>query len=352
MCRLFHLLSVVIALATIVSPHSLHKFGENTRSISHCKTQLRGPGQQDHGSKRRAETVTHLRRDLINTQQGHRNVRNRDLSDILHHNHEFTREAVRENGDDVLLFADHTSYTLQGEMIEGPYYVNGELVRSNISQGQEGVPLFLDIQLIDTSTCHPIADAFVDIWQANATGVYSGVVGLDNGNFEDKSNVNTNFLRGIQQTNSNGVVQFQTIFPGHYEGRTTHIHLLVHNIASTIVRSNNTIESSDTEQEPRAVHASHVGQLFFDASLIGQVEARYPYSANSQHLILNSEDAVLIKEADSSDPLVQYVFLGKTVQEGIFAWITLGIDPEMDIRLKSSASWYDGFGKQWRKLWY
>lgn len=218
MCRSFHLLSVVIALATIVSPHSLHKFGENTRSISHCKTQLRGPGQQDHGSKRRAETVTHLRRDLINTQQDHRNVRNRDLSDILHHNHEFTREAVRENGDDVLLFADHTSYTLQGEMIEGPYYVNGELVRSNISQGQEGVPLFLDIQLIDTSTCYPIADAFVDIWQANATGVYSGVVGLDNGNFEDKSNVNTNFLRGIQQTNSNGVVQFQTIFPGHYEG--------------------------------------------------------------------------------------------------------------------------------------
>lgn len=221
MCRSFHLLSLVIALATLVSPHSLQKFGENTRSISHCRTQLRGSGQQDHGSKRRAETVTYLRRDLINTQQGHRNVRIRDLSDILHHNHEFTREAVRENEDDVLLFADHTSYTLQGEMIEGPYYVNGELIRSNISQGQEGVPLFLDIQLIDTSTCHPIADAFVDIWQANATGVYSGVIGLDNGNFEDKSNLNTNFLRGVQQTNSNGVVQFQTIFPGHYEG--THV---------------------------------------------------------------------------------------------------------------------------------
>lgn len=142
------------------------------------------------------------------------------MSEILGVNHEFTTEEIRQHEESVLLFADHSSYVLQSEMIEGPYYVNGEMVRDDITEGQEGVPLYLNIQLIDTSTCRPIQDAYVDVWQANATGVYAGVIGMDNGDFEDKSNLNTTFLRGVQPSNSNGVVQFKTIFPGHYDGES------------------------------------------------------------------------------------------------------------------------------------
>lgn len=96
----------------------------------------------------------------------------------------------------------------------------------------------------------------------------------------------------------------------------------------------------------------HVGQLFFDTSLVTQVETLHPYNTNKQPLILMEEDAVLIHEATNSDPLVQYVLLGDSVSDGVFAWITLGLDPDVNLEVKSSATWYSGFGKQWQKLWY
>ena len=61
---------------------------------------------------------------------------------------------------------------------------------------------------------------FVDIWHCNATGVYSGVSAAGNGNSESvTSNLNATFLRGIQETDINGIVQVATVFPGHYDGR-------------------------------------------------------------------------------------------------------------------------------------
>ena len=124
-----------------------------------------------------------------------------------------------------VLFADNSSCILQGEVTQGPYYVDGELIRDDIRDGQEGVPLFLDVQLIDTSTCDPVPAVYVDFWHCNATGVYSGVQAGGNGNKNDASNLDNTFLRGLQQTNANGVVQIESIFPGHYTGRATHIHI-------------------------------------------------------------------------------------------------------------------------------
>lgn len=62
-----------------------------------------------------------------------------------------------------------------------------------------------------------------DIWSANSTGVYGGVESTFNGNSNDASNLDNTALRGIQQADDDGVVQFSTIFPGHYAGRATHI---------------------------------------------------------------------------------------------------------------------------------
>jgi protocatechuate 3,4-dioxygenase beta subunit len=45
-----------------------------------------------------------------------------------------------------------------------------------------------------------------------------------NGDSSDASNLDATFLRGIQPSNDEGVVQFESIFPGHYTGRATHIH--------------------------------------------------------------------------------------------------------------------------------
>lgn len=71
---------------------------------------------------------------------------------------------------------------------------------------------------------------------------------------------------------------------------------------------------------------SHVGQIFFDQSLITEVDTVSPYSENTQTLTLNSEDSILSQEAATGDPVVQYSLLGDDISEGIFAWISFGID--------------------------
>lgn len=55
-------------------------------------------------------------------------------------------------------------------------------------------------------------------------GVYSGVVNSQNGNVNDVANINRTSLRGVQPTDANGVVQFNTLVPGHYVGRANHVH--------------------------------------------------------------------------------------------------------------------------------
>ena len=59
----------------------------------------------------------------------------------------------------------------------GPYWVQGELVRSDLRETQAGLDLYLDIQLIDVNTCQPLDKVHLDIWHCNATGIYSGVAG-------------------------------------------------------------------------------------------------------------------------------------------------------------------------------
>lgn len=121
---------------------------------------------------------------------------------------------VTYGDDETKLFTDNSSCVLQPEVTQGPYYVDGELVRTNMVEDQEGVPLYLDVQLVDTSTCEPVTATFVDFWHCNSTGVYSGVNAAGNGNEDEISNLDETFLRAIQPTDINGVVQMETIFPG------------------------------------------------------------------------------------------------------------------------------------------
>jgi len=114
---------------------------------------------------------------------------------------------------------------LTPQSIEGPYYLDPRLVRAQIAEGRTGVPLRVDLRVIDGATCAPSERARVDIWHADAQGIYSGYKGQ--GDKEDLSTVGQTFLRGTQFTNGEGSVSFQTIYPGWYVGRATHIHFKV-----------------------------------------------------------------------------------------------------------------------------
>ena len=116
------------------------------------------------------------------------------------------------------LFDNAGACRVTTEQTEGPYYFDVDSVRSDIREDREGVPLRLAIRVRDAGSCEPLANAVVDIWHCDAGGVYSG---FGEGDGE-------RFLRGAQVTNREGIVEFQTIYPGWYPGRTAHIHAKVH----------------------------------------------------------------------------------------------------------------------------
>lgn len=205
-----------------------------------------------------------------------------------------------------------------------------------MTESQAGVPLYVDIQVIDTNTCEPLPNVALDFWHCNATGVYSGVVASGNGDSSDTSNLNATFLRGIQATDEDGVVQFQTIAPGHYTGRANHIHVLAHTEGSWSLLENNTITGGTT--------TAHVGQIFLDQDLISEYEAVEPYASNTQSHVMNSEDDILAGEAAEIDPFVEYVLLGETIEEGIFAWISMGLNASASYTVSAAASYGENGG--------
>jgi len=73
---------------------------------------------------------------------------------------------------------------------------------------------------------------------------------------------------------------------------------------------------------------THVGQLFFDQDLITQVSAKTPYSNNTDSILANVDDTVLQAETTdtTADPFPQYNLLGDDICDGIFAWISVGVD--------------------------
>jgi protocatechuate 3,4-dioxygenase beta subunit len=123
--------------------------------------------------------------------------------------------------------------------------VKGEEVRKDITNGEKGIPLTLAIQVVDYKTCQTVPQAHVDIWSSNSTvsipdlfclrlvlpetnktqGIYVGVQGYPGmGDPNDASILKGTTLRGVQPTDDHGVASFDSLFPGHYDGRATHIH--------------------------------------------------------------------------------------------------------------------------------
>lgn len=195
--------------------------------------------------------------------------------------------------------------------------------------------LVIDTQVIDVDTCEPVPDVHIEIWHCNSTGVYSGIVASGNGvGSSDPSNINATFLRGVQTTDSDGVAQFETVFPGHYTGRATHVHVMVH--MNGTVRANNTWSGAV---------AAHVGQMFFDQTLISQVDAVTPYSTNTQTITENADDSILSSETGNDvDPMMEYTLLGDTIEDGLFAWLAFGINTTYATTITPAATLYASGG--------
>ncbi|KAJ5201158.1 Intradiol ring-cleavage dioxygenase core [Penicillium cf. viridicatum] len=342
-----HLASVVVigltALTGIVSAHPGHDVGAeaaeraaflksapvHSRSLAQCSSRLQRRGQQNRNVARRHMAVKNIRRRLgLQPTNQLLKARSDSALDTSHHSN---LTGVDPSTDPDVLFGTDATCILAPDVTQGPYYVTGELIRDNMAESQEGIPLYMDIQLIDTNTCEPIPEIYMDLWHCNSTGVYSGVIASGNGNSEDETNLNTTFHRGVQKSNREGVVQMQSTFPGHYTGRATHIHVLTHPANETQVLANGTLSGLYSS------YSSHVGQIFFDQDLISAADEISPYSSNTQEVTLNSDDSILGEELDTIDPFMEYVYLGDDLSDGIFAWISVGMDPTVDTSVSPAA---------------
>jgi protocatechuate 3,4-dioxygenase beta subunit len=113
---------------------------------------------------------------------------------------------------------------LTPETTEGPYYLDPDLVRADITEGRPGAPLELVLQVV-TADCRPIAGARVDVWHCDAAGNYSGYARQGSDRALDTRG--ETFLRGTQMADVSGVARFRSIWPGWYRGRAPHVHYKV-----------------------------------------------------------------------------------------------------------------------------
>lgn len=145
--------------------------------------------------------------------------------------------------------------------------------RRDVSEGMPGLPVRLALQLVTAGTCAPLADAVVEIWHTQVSGVYSGATpspGFCSGGDADAPA--RSYFRGTQTTDAHGRVDFDTCFPGWYPGRAIHIHFRVTVGGAGVV----------------------VSQLFFAQALVDDVFTNHPdYAPHGRPDTSNRSDGVI-----------------------------------------------------------
>ncbi len=235
------------------------------------------------------------------------------------------------------------------EQEEGPYYVDREIFRKDITEGKRGVPLLLRLTLMDVKRCKPIANAALDIWHCDALGNYSGYTSFRPGGPNGPGGPDGMrppppgsamgrhpvggppmdgppkmqptdkevFLRGVQLTDAKGVVEFMTIYPGCYFGRVNHIHLKAH------------IGGHNEGSEYQGGHVAHTGQIFFPEEITKGVVALEPYSQHEIQRTTLAEDRVFNTEHGSQSVAGLTALKEGSPLSGYVASLTLGVDPDV-----------------------
>lgn len=136
---------------------------------------------------------------------------------------------------------DETAGPYPGDGSNGPNSLDDSgIVRRDIRSSYdistntaEGVPLTIRLTARDASTGSALVGAAVYLWHCNRDGKYSLYTIAEE-----------NYLRGVQETDSSGTVEFTSIFPGCYDGRWPHIHFEVYSSLSDATSSGPIVKTS------------------------------------------------------------------------------------------------------------
>lgn len=205
------------------------------------------------------------------------------------------RAVWAQTRDASLLLPGSDVCALTPEVTEGPFYLDADLVRRDIREDRVGAPTVLRMQIVGTD-CTPFEGARVDVWHCDAQGVYSSYGG-DRGQVSEKGET---FLRGTQMADARGVVEFETIYPGWYRGRTTHIHFKVFLDQETVL----------------------TGQLFFPDALSDYLYLNAPaYARDATRDTLNDGDRIAQSATRASFASVE------EEDSGYLAQLIVGVRP-------------------------
>ncbi|MFI0238355.1 intradiol ring-cleavage dioxygenase [Streptomyces sp. NPDC016845] len=235
-------------------------------------------------------------------------------------------------------------YRLTAETTEGPYYIDADRIRRDVTEDKDGIPLILRVKVIDSESCRPLKHAAVDIWHCDALGIYSGYEDASQGGppggpggpggsepptapptepppggggglGKTEPTDDHRYLRGTWLTDRHGFVEFRTVFPGWYRGRAVHIHTKVH------------VGGKLTESGYEGGHTCHTGQFFFDeAAVLASAEVA-PYSTSTTERTTLTEDTIYDRSGVSGG-LLRLRYKRGHIARGVVASITVGVDPD------------------------
>lgn len=183
---------------------------------------------------------------------------------------------------------------LTPEQTAGPFPLDEQFERRDITEGYPGHRLHLGLRVVD-GECVPVAGAAVEVWHTDATGDYSAFT--DNGGGKDEAE-GTTFLRGTQTAGDDGIVKFTTVYPGWYRGRAVHIHVRVHRDDAVALTS----------------------QVYFDEAYTEAVFATGEYAE------FGPPDTTWAADGIAGDPLADGTALSLTAEgEGTRGLLNLGV---------------------------
>jgi protocatechuate 3,4-dioxygenase beta subunit len=175
-----------------------------------------------------------------------------------------------------------SSCALTCEATIGPCHTTSPL-RADVSNGWNGLPMRIALRVVDEA-CKPVQGALVEIWHTNYKGVYSGRINqMCNKDEVDRAD---DYFRGYLESDADGRVDFDSVFPGWYAGRAVHIHLRV---------LKGTYQAADNAE------AWVVTQLLWDDALVKSIFGGEPlYADFGTPDTLLATDNVVGGESDST----------------------------------------------------
>jgi len=162
-----------------------------------------------------------------------------------------------------------------------------------------GVPLTVELTILDADKDTPLAGAAVYLWHCDAEGRYS---------LYSDGVTNENYLRGVQAADANGKVAFTSIFPAAYMGRWPHIHFEVY---------------SSLSGATAAGKISATSQLAFPEDVCNTVYATDGYDGSAQNMQQTSlEDDNVFGDDDG---VHQLATVTGDVSSGYVAKLNVGV---------------------------